>query len=302
MTILEALATASKLLKASQINLDYSSPMLDAEVLLCSVLSLTKPQLFSHANKELQTHEQALFFALIDRRVHHEPIAYLVGSKPFYGRTFTVNRHVLIPRPATECLVETALRTLATQKKDSTLVTDIGTGSGAIALTIAAESGFPVIACDISEEALTVTRTNAQLLNIVDLIDTRKGHLLEPLIEVCKRLKQTKGVPHYTHLLIIANLPYLTLETWKAASPELRLYEPVSAFLGGIDGLDLYRQLFHMIRQERDLLPIHITCIIEIDPHQTKKTEELIRLLLPYATVELIVDLDASVRGYKVTC
>ena len=185
MTILEALQWANNKLK----KVGIESPMLDAELLLASVLDVPKSWLFGHIADNLKPHQEEKFFMLIDRRLKHEPVAYLINKKGFYGRDFFVDPSVLIPRPATETMIEHALDAFAKCDREKTLFVDIGTGSGAIAITLAAETQTPVLAIDSDQSALVTARRNAQSISVEEHIDFQHGSLLEPLITLFETIR-----------------------------------------------------------------------------------------------------------------
>jgi release factor glutamine methyltransferase len=168
----------------------------------------------------------AAYDAAIERRTRREPVAYITGRQEFWRRDFAVSPAVLIPRPETELIVEEAMSmAFAT-------VADIGTGSGCLAVTIAAE--FPrarVIATDISAPALAVASANAQRYGVADRIEFRETRYLD-------------GVAGPFDL-IVSNPPYVTDGEYEDLAPEVRDAEPRSALTAGVDGLDDIRQVLH---------------------------------------------------------
>lgn len=293
MTILEALQWANNKLKKSGIE----SPMLDAEVLLSHLLGISKTGLFSHFTDPLKQHHQEQFNTLIARRSAFEPVAYLIGKKAFFGRDFCVNPFVLIPRPATESIVTEALEQFEqVEDKERSLFVDIGTGSGAIAISLAAESKSPVVATDLSPHALSVAEKNAMDLGVRDLIDFRQGSLLDPIIELFESMRSASSKPMssvypFKNLIVCANLPYLTDNQMETLSPDVRKFEPHEALKAGPDGLEAYWQLFKQFKKNRDLLPRHIVTLIEIDPSQTTRAIDLITHAFPESHPEIKKDL-----------
>ena len=296
MTIMEALQWAnSKLRKAG-----VDSPMLDAEILLAYSLDTSKAWLFAHFADKLKSHQEEKFFGLIDRREHREPVAYLVGKKAFYGRDFVVDKHVLIPRPETERMIELAIKTLADKDPERTLIADLGTGSGAIAVTLAAETHLPVIAIDIDAEALTVAKKNAEVLIEGKTIEFQAGNLAEPIIHIFKTIRgqtnvQTSSVYPFKTLLLTANLPYLSEVIMDNLQAEVR-HEPELALRAGADGLDAYWELFRQLRTDRKILPRDLIVFIEIDPEQRQAAEKLILHNFPSAKLETHKDLHGDDR------
>jgi release factor glutamine methyltransferase len=226
-TIGQALNQARQQLKEK----GTGSPALDAEVLLSSVTGLDRAGLYREWERRLPGEEEARFFELVRRRGLSEPVAYLTGHKEFMGLDFTVGPSVLVPRPETELLVETALEVLPPSAK----IIDVGTGSGAIAVSLASFlEGAVVYATDRSPEALDVARLNAARLGVGERCFFYHGNLLEPLSGLGLRGRVD---------LIAANLPYIGREEYPGLPEEVRLYEPPPALDGGAGGLDLYRRL-----------------------------------------------------------
>ncbi len=148
---------------------EQSIERIDAQYLLADLLGMGRASLIAHSERALSARDETAFTLKVSARAAGTPVAYLIGKREFYGREFAVNEHVLIPRPETETLVEQALARLSGQKcpgdRANAGVLDLGTGSGAIAITLALESpGAQVAACDVSPGALAVAQTNAARL------------------------------------------------------------------------------------------------------------------------------------------
>ncbi len=196
----------------------------DASLLLAHVLHEDALMLRVRGERALTAQEQAAFDALVDRRAAREPLQYIVGETGFMGLTFAVRSGVLIPRPDTEILCEEALRRLAPGMR----VLDIGTGSGALAVSIARHApGCDVTAVDVSETALAVARENAQ----------RNGATVRFEKSDC-----FQALSGETFDLIVSNPPYIDGEEMAQLMPEVR-FEPELALSGGGDGLDFYRRI-----------------------------------------------------------
>ena len=194
--------------------------------LLAFVSGKSRAYLLAHPEFALDSHQQARYDALLARLHDGEPLAYLTGSAGFYRREFFVDPRVLIPRPETEHLVEEAIAHL--RAYDAPRALDVGTGSGAIACTIAAEvPGARIDAVDLSPDALVVAKINADRLGVGDRVAFSGGDLLEP-------------VAGRRYDAIVANLPYVPEGEGDAA---LR-FEPALALYAGADGLGAYRRLF----------------------------------------------------------
>lgn len=166
---------------------------------------------------------------LVTRRALGEPIAYLLGEREFYGRSFIVNKHVLIPRPETELLVAVALRNLDEAGRNATHVLEVGAGSGCVAVTIAAERAHvTVVATDISPDAIEVASTNA----------TRHGVASRVRLEEASLTGQTRNLD-----VIVSNPPYVAEHDRATLMRDVRDFEPSLALFGGTDGLAVIRPL-----------------------------------------------------------
>ena len=301
MTVVEALQWANEKLKAEHIDVikqaedRLDSPMLDAQILLAHALEVAKSWLFTHFDYQLPEHKQKLFKKLIKRRAAHEPIAYITEEKEFYKRSFNLNHSVLIPRPATETLIDEAIAVAKEGNRERTIFADIGTGSGIIAATLAAETKIPGIATDLDEQALKIAKENIKKHQVAELIDLRVGNLFEPVAEVFKSIK-AKRASLYSNLVICANLPYLSEDQWEATQLEIKEYEPKSALVAEAAGLECYQQLFRQIRFARNDLPFRVTVIVEIDPSQAGSIFDLIRHDFPSAKPTVVKDLEGLNR------
>jgi len=211
---------------------------LDCLVMLEDALGQDRSYLLAHPETPCQGRTLTRLNGWVGRRARHEPLAYIRGKTEFYGREFLVNPHTLEPRPETETMVE-LLKQLADSRQltaDSFHVVDVGTGSGAIAITIKLEMpDAKVIAIDISAECLKIARKNAKK-HSVD-ITFLKADLLRPIPSSIFHLPTST-------FAILANLPYVPDSH---TVNEAAMYEPKLAIFGGSDGLDLYRKLFLQI-------------------------------------------------------
>jgi release factor glutamine methyltransferase len=203
-----------------------ATPNLDAEWLLTHAIGFGRARLRSHPEDPVEKNAAELYMRLIERRASGEPLAYVIGRKDFWSLRLTVTPAVLVPRPETELLVE---RALALRPDEYGQVVDLGTGSGAIALTLASERpGWQVVATDMSEEALAVARLNANALNL-SRVRFLKGSWLEPLAG-------------HTFDLIVSNPPYVPADDPAMSDPAL-LHEPRGALTPGADGLACLRAI-----------------------------------------------------------
>jgi release factor glutamine methyltransferase len=208
---------------------DIDAPRLTAELLLGHILKTSRVKLYVDLDRPLAKEELAAYRGLIQRRLAYEPTQYLVGAKEFYNRRFAVDARVLIPRPETELLVEAVLKALPVDAPCRVL--DLCTGSGCIAITLAAERPqASVWATDLSPEALEVARANAESLGVGSRVTFLQGDLFAAVPE------------GPTFDLIVSNPPYVKRGELPTLQREVRK-EPQLALDGGVDGLDLVRRI-----------------------------------------------------------
>lgn len=209
---------------------DIESPRLDAEVLLSHILGRERIYLYVHFDEPLEPTELARYREAIKQRVQRVPVAYIIGEKEFMGLTFKVTADTLVPRPDTEILVQAAVERLRA-RGETPRFADIGTGSGAICLSIL--HFLPKAQADtvdISPAARAIAEENAAALEVADRVTFHTGDLLAPLAGQC-------------YDAILSNPPYIPDGDIAALAPEVRLKEPRTALAGGKDGLDFYRRL-----------------------------------------------------------
>ena len=225
MTIKKILIQATLRLEENKID----TPRLDAEILLAYVLNCRRLTLYTDAEKILTEEQISRFEKLIERRIKKIPVAYLIGTKEFFGLNFVVNENVLIPRPDTEILTQCAIEFLQTFDGEKNFL-DIGTGSGAICISILkfCKNSFAA-ATDISEKSLEVAKLNAKKFNVDDRVNFFYGNLFEPIGE--KKFAA-----------IISNPPYIPTAEIKTLQDEVK-NEPLRALDGGEDGLNFYREI-----------------------------------------------------------
>jgi release factor glutamine methyltransferase len=253
---------------------EQKSAVLDAQVLLGYVLDVDRATLYTYPERELTSEQEQQFSQLIERREHGEPAAYLTGHKEFYGLDFFVDKRVLIPRPETELLVEIALNNIRKRINAGRIpiVADIGTGSGAIPITLAVEEPrLPYLyATDVSTEALDVARLNCQRHHVEQRVRLLHGDLLAPLPEPVD--------------ILIANLPYVGTGEMNILAPDIQAYEPHLALFSGPYGLDLVCRLLIEAKQSA-MLASEAVLLLEIGYQQRKALTELINELWPRAIV-----------------
>lgn len=222
MTIAEALLWAAERLADAS-----PTARLDAELLLGHALGWSRVQMMAERRRTLGEAELAAFGALVERRAQLEPVAYITGHKEFYGMEFEVTPAVLVPRPETELLVDLALAEARRLGQLSLRAADVGTGSGCIAVALAAHwRPVHVVAVDISEAALAVARRNVRRYGLGERVECVLGDLLGPVEPPLD--------------LLVSNPPYTVLS---AIDENVRRHEPHLALDGGPDGLEPYRRL-----------------------------------------------------------
>ncbi|MBU3965185.1 peptide chain release factor N(5)-glutamine methyltransferase [Patescibacteria group bacterium] len=308
MTVREILVKGAEMLSDRKIK----SSRLDAEIILLHNLRPDRSWLYSHGDYPLSEKQENEFFRLIRRRARFEPVAYIAGEKEFYGLSFYVDKNVLIPRPETEIMVEEALKDItwrlslhleaqppSTNKKIS--VADIGTGSGAIVVSLAKNlkklgysKRFKIYATDVSAKALKVAKINAQKHNCGKNIIFRKGDLLEALP---KNIKID---------YLLANLPYVGndyyyFEWLKNGSRPSEFYEikhePKKSLLAKNNGLEYFEKFFPSLPK---YLAKNAKIFLESDPHQIKTIKKLAKEYLPNHKISVIKDLRGLDRITKI--
>jgi len=206
------------------------SPRLDAEVILAHVLKTDRLYLYRYPEAILTEEDISVFQALCARRCQGEPVAYLRGWKEFWSLDFEVNKHVLIPRPDTECLVEEVLKVCSLDPSAELRILDLGTGSGAIGIVLACElPQAHVVVTDVSPGAIEVARRNAGRHGTEQRMTFLTGNLFEPLSGKFD--------------MIVSNPPYISTAAFQALPAGVRVYEPASALLAGSEGMVFHEQI-----------------------------------------------------------
>ena len=224
-TILRMILWSAEYLK----NKGVETGRLDAEWLLAAALGVDRLQLYLKYDRPLSSEEREAFKPLLRRRARREPLQYIIGRTGFRELELKTDPRVLIPRPETEVLVQEVLDWASSGTES---VWDMGTGTGAVALSLAAEGTWTrVVATDVSPEALSVAADNAERYDLGGHVEFREGSLFEPL-EEGERFD-----------VIVSNPPYIAEGEKGELQPEVRDWEPPEALFAGEDGLDVIRQL-----------------------------------------------------------
>jgi release factor glutamine methyltransferase len=220
LNIQTALLQGQQLLEEARV----AAPRLTAEVLLAYAIGCERAWLYAHSEAELREVWWIHYGRYLHERLKGKPTQYITGRQEFYGRDFRVTPNVLIPRPETELSVEAVLGL----GRDAKRVADIGTGSGAIAVTLALELGARIVATDVAEPAVSVASANARRLGAdVGLLVCDLGSALRD----------------GSFDLVVSNPPYVPASEKESVQREVREYEPHAALFGGVDGLEVYRRL-----------------------------------------------------------
>lgn len=264
------------------------SPRLDAEVLLAHVLEKQRIYLYVHFDEPLQPGELAAYREMIKKRVLRVPVAQILGEKEFMGLTFKVTADTLVPRPDTEILVQATVDRLRAMAGEEPLrFADIGTGSGAICLSVLHYLSDTVAdTVDISPAARAVAEENAASLDLADRVTFHTGDLLQPL----------SGI---SFAAILSNPPYIPEADIATLAPEVRLKEPHTALSGGQDGLDFYRRLAN--EAPAMLVPGGFTAF-EVGIHQAGDVADLLKANPLIDRTEILPDyagIDRVVVGWR---
>ncbi len=238
--------------------------------------------MLAHPERTVAADAESAFLGLVARREASEPIAYLLGEREFFGRMFRADARALIPRPETELLVELGLAGVARWRAAGVepRVVDVGTGCGAIAVSVAAECGVRVVGTDVSSDALTLARENAAVYEA--RVTAVQADLLRGL----------RGPLH----VVLANLPYVP--SLRALPPDVRDYEPHVAIFGGERGTELIERLLH---EARGALAPGAEMAMELDEEeQAAPVAALARRLYPSAEVSVRQDAGGYDRVVRV--
>jgi release factor glutamine methyltransferase len=251
--LVEEILTAARhrLSKAS-----FDPPTREAALLLSRVLGLSEAQLLAHSRNEVPAAAAERFSSLLERRLTGEPVAYLLEEKEFFGRTFLVDRRVLIPRPETEHLVE---RACERNLPRSPLILDVGTGSGCIGLTLALElPAARIVATDLSPGALAVAATNARRLGVEDRVRLVATDL-------------ARGLDLIRFDLVVSNPPYVGADEAEVLSPEVRCFEPATALFSPTDAHGILERLLNELQPVKMGTPL----VVEIGLGQSDLVQSL---------------------------
>lgn len=261
---------------------DFENPRREIEWLLQDLLGCSRVDLYLRFEELLKRSELDTLKIWVKRRIEREPLQYITGKTEFYGREFAVDGNVLIPRPETEQLIETVLETIG--KTGNPKILDIGTGSGCIAITLAAEIPAAVVdATDINNAILSVARKNAQSHGLENTRFLKNDFLNDEI--------------SHQYDLVVCNPPYIPITEMSGLTVEIRDYEPSIALTDNQDGLSFYRR---MIGQAQRIVRKKgwIICEVGLGSHPGKVYE--LFTMKGFESAELIKDLNGDDRVLKV--
>ena len=259
----------------------FDNARLEAELLLAHVLGIKRLDLYLQFDRPLTNDQLETFRSLVRRRLKREPLQYIVGTVQFRELELQVDRRALIPRPETEVLVGQAI---AWAKRNGTArsALDIGTGSGAIALSLVHEQAVQtVVATDVSADALSLARANAERLGLADSVDLRCGALWAA-VENGEKFD-----------IVISNPPYVAWAERETLQPEVREWEPAAALFAESDGLSVVREIIHGAGRH---LHGGGLLALEVGMTQASLVAEEVRALPAFSDVDVVRDLTGRDR------
>lgn len=261
--------------------------LLDAQVILCHILKVERLYLIINKDRAL-THKEILEYnKMIEERLSGMPVQYIIANQEFMGMDFYVEEGVLIPRPDTEILIEKILESIDQSKKFT--IVDIGTGSGAITISLASLiKNSQIYSIDISTKALDIARKNANKHGVTSKINFLKGSLFEPLEDM-----DIKGEVD----ILVSNPPYIPSSEIDRLQIEVSRYEPRIALDGGEDGLDFYRKI---VNNAPEYLRPDGLLALEVGHDQARKVADLMKGNNKYVDIQITKDLagiERVVRG-----
>jgi release factor glutamine methyltransferase len=273
--------------KAAEVFRDrgFENPRLESELLLAGVLGVKRLDLYLQHDRPVAKDELASYRDAVRRRLRHEPLQYVLGTAAFRQIELQVDPRVLIPRPETEVLVGLVLEWSAARVAGGAApgaALDVGTGSGAIALSLAAEGGFEtIVATDVSGDALAVARGNAERLKLDGRVAFREGALFEP-VGSGERFA-----------VVVSNPPYVAEAERAALMPEVREHEPALALFGGASGLEV---LADLIKQAAGYMEAGALLALEMGAGQGGDVIALLRAAGTYTGERVASDLTGRER------
>lgn len=263
--------------RQSLVQAGISNGAQEAMWLLEHALAVRSHQLMSQTDRLVSPDVRSRAESLVARRLAREPLQYLLGTQEFCGLEFSVSPAVLIPRPETEWLIHPVVDHV--QALSNATIVDVGTGSGCVAITLVLRlNGRRILAIDRSPEALAVAQRNAMRHAVRDRIEWLEGDLLAPL-----RGRLSEGVVD----VIVSNPPYIAGSDWAGLEPEVRVFEPRMALVGGEQGTEFHERL---LRDSREFLVPGGLLVMEIGAGQAATVRQLAEQIGGYAALRIIED------------
>lgn len=272
---------------------------LDMELIVACGIGKSREFVLAHPEYTPTEEQIETITAFAHRRIQHEPLAYILGRREFFGLDFKVTKDTLIPRPETELIVEEVIR-IVEQKKDASRnigIIDIGTGSGCIIISVAKtllqknpKIRHDFFGIDLSAQALEIAKENSLEHRLEKEISFMRSDLLEEASEKILRAKNDTWI-------IAANLPYLSEEIYRSSRPSVRNFEPREALVSDESGLMHYRRLLEQLQKIlRENPAIETTLLLEISPEQSPLMEDLVLNCLQGVSVSILPDLTGRPR------
>ncbi len=270
------------------------TPQLQARILLAHVIGCEEMKLYTDPDRPASDEERNRLRELVGRALKDEPIQYLVGHWRFFGMTFKLDKRVLIPRPATETIVEHVLQHARVEPGfggktgEGVVIADVCTGSGCIALALLKNlPGARAVASDLSGDALDVARENAASLGLAERVDFLQGDLLAPLRD--HPAARAQGTLHY----LVSNPPYIPDHEWEAVEPNVKNYEPTAALRGGADGLRFVRPL---LEEGPAMLRPHGLLLVEVAASTAEAAAGVLGSIPEIEDVRVLKDIEGLPR------
>lgn len=270
------------------------SPRLQAEILLAHVIGCERLRLYMDPDRPCSPLERQVLRDLVGRALKHEPVQYLTGTAWFFGLPFHVDRRVLIPRPATETIVQEVLQHhrvrhgSAKTKGEGVFFADVCTGSGCIAIALLTQlTQARAIASDISLDALEVAKENARRHNVTDRLELLAGDLLTPVLT-----HPAAGSPG-TLDYFVSNPPYIPDPEWDAVAPNVKDHEPHGALRGGAEGLDYITPL---LAEAPRLVKPGGLLLLECADSCTARVQQLAQETGAFESVRVLADFEGLPR------
>lgn len=261
------------------------SPRLEAELLLAHARKCPRIRLYTDFTEIVSESDRAIMRELVQRRARREPLAYIVGTKEFYGRAFDVGQGVLIPRPETEILVDVCLERIP--RDESRQIIEVGFGSGCISITIARQRPqCEILATDISSQAMEIASRNVARYDVGSRVTLVAGDVLEPVLQTGRKYDG-----------LVSNPPYIRDDERSTLEPEVAVHEPPEALYAGQDGLNIVRRI---VQQAPAVLKPGAFLALELDPAQCSTAVSLLTSA-GFETVSVRRDLSGNERIVEAT-